>query len=286
MLGVKEPDPLEGLPTLEDVDWQLEDDPWAVYRWASKEFESMEPNTPLVRRIRITTYFIKAAWATDILDLAAKHVQSVEESWQKADALGLGKDRTSLGHGLAFFYQLQGQFDKANLTYKQTLEDARRYNDYDGLIDTLIEYGKWCDTTGQETLGIQYNHEAQALIANESLPISPFRRHAARISAALLSYKQGTQGLHHIVEESLRYFMDNRLRYATAIYAFNVAVAYRRRDEDIDKALYYLDVSLKEARSLDDKSTMGAVFLAQAWIAEKRGQYILMEKKAFQAVLE
>ncbi|MDQ3234139.1 MAG: ATP-binding protein [Pseudobdellovibrionaceae bacterium] len=286
MLGVKEPNPLEGLPTLEDVDWQLEDDPWAVYRWASKEFESMEPGTPLARRIRVTNHFMKAAGATDTMDLAAKHIQSIEESWQKADSLGLGKDRTTLGHGLAFFYRSQGQFDKANLTYKQTLEDARKYNDLDGLINTLIEYGRWCDTTGQEALGTQYNREAQALIANTSLQISPFIRHAARISAALLSYEHGTQGLHHIIEESLRYFMDKRLRFATAIYAFNVANLYSHRDEDIDRALYYLEVSLKEARSLQDKSTIGAVFLLQASIARKRGQYNLMEEKASQAVLE
>ncbi|MDQ3235497.1 MAG: hypothetical protein M3Q07_27115, partial [Pseudobdellovibrionaceae bacterium] len=286
MLGVKEPDPFEGLPTLEDVDWQIEDDPWTVYRWASKAFESMEPGTPPARKIRMTNYFINAATQIETLDLAAKHIQSIEESWQKADVLGFGKDRTSIGHGLAFFYRSQGQFDKANLTYKQTIEDARRYNDLDGLIDTLIEYGRWCDTTGQEAQGAQYNHEAQALIANKSLQISPFIRHAARISAALLSYEHGTHGLNHIIEESLRYFMDNRLRYATAIYAFNVANQFRQKNEDIDKALYYLDVSLKEALSLQDKSTIGAVFLLQATIAKKRGQYTVMEKKAAQAVLQ
>ncbi|MDQ3231157.1 MAG: ATP-binding protein [Pseudobdellovibrionaceae bacterium] len=282
--AAKDQDPLQGLPTLEDFDWQIEDDPWTVYRWTAKAFESMGQDTPLVRRVRITNYFMRAVAETGIWDLAAGHIQSIEEYWQKTSELALTRDRTSIGLALGYYYRWKNQIEKSDMVFKQTIAESRHFHDYNTLIRALIDYALRLDNGDQKAQGLQYYHEVQELAANESLQIQPFNRHRVKLMAALRSYNLGTPGLNHIIEASMQFIMDKRTRYAIAIFAYNVAVIYLDRDEDFDRTVYYMDVSLREARSLDDKSTIGAVLMLQAKLAFKQGKYLAMEKKASEAV--
>ncbi|MDQ3232227.1 MAG: hypothetical protein M3Q07_10435 [Pseudobdellovibrionaceae bacterium] len=160
---------------------------------------------PIARKIRIANYFIRAAVETDIFDLAAMHIQSIEEYWQKTSELALTRDRTSIGLALGYYYRLKNQIEKSDLAYKQTIAESRHFHDHNTLIRALIDYALRLDDGDQKAQGLQYYHEAQALAANESLEIQPFNRHRVKLMAALRSYNLGTPGLNHIIEVSMQF---------------------------------------------------------------------------------
>ncbi|HYX32206.1 MAG TPA: ATP-binding protein [Oligoflexus sp.] len=282
MLGVKEPDPLAGLPTLDDFAWQMADDPKSAYRWSSKAFEALTPGTPISRKIRVASYFAQAADAVEEVDLLETHLQSIEGLRERANELNLTRDRTAIGKSLISYYEENGDLARSEALFKQTIDEARRSQDYEILSQMFALHGKELEGRGQKTLALQYVRDAHSMAANESLNISPLNRHIVRIWTALTLQRLGSSGFDQIIDDSMKYLMDRRPRHILAAFAYNVARELRHKDAI--KALMYFDVTLREARSIDDKIGVSAALAEQAEIAWELGQYLEAERKASEAV--
>ncbi|MDQ3234693.1 MAG: hypothetical protein M3Q07_23050, partial [Pseudobdellovibrionaceae bacterium] len=104
MLAVKEHVTLEVLPTQQEFDWQIEDDPWTVYEWTSKALESIGPETPTAQKMRIVNYFMRSVAETMIFDLADKHIELIETYWKNDAEQSLKSDQLAIGYSLGAYY--------------------------------------------------------------------------------------------------------------------------------------------------------------------------------------
>ncbi len=127
LFGAAEQDPYKGLPTIEEFDWKLADDPWEAYRWVAQEFESMTPEMSLTRKVRVANYIISAISDTQKVHLPAEYIKAVENLWDESEKLSLNIDRVAIGYGLAQYYEFNNQLEKSRSMFEQTIDEARKF---------------------------------------------------------------------------------------------------------------------------------------------------------------
>ncbi|MDQ3233578.1 MAG: tetratricopeptide repeat protein, partial [Pseudobdellovibrionaceae bacterium] len=234
-------------------------------------------------KIRITNFFVSAAVTDEKYEELRKNLDFALEMWRKSGELALKKDRVYLGYGLGFFFLFgNNDFEKHELFMEQVIEEARRFKDYDALSRLLVDFASTVGGRENETKSLRLYQEAQSMLADDRLDIRPLNRHRGKLCVALAMHALGTPGLEPVIDESMDYFLKKGPRYGRAIYAFNTAMAMK--DSDTQKALFYFDLSLREAREIGHKGTIAYALSEKAHIANKLGNYREAEIMASEAV--
>ncbi len=249
--------------TLAELEYEIADHPRRVNDWARKTFVTMDRSKTPDQWVRVlaTIFLASGQMGEDRNVTVSQYKKEVDDAlsmarqfraWQEYDIFQSLANQVKFAHNFDAF--LVEELKLLNFLFKSASTDVA--------LIRLSQIANSLSQHGRRAAARKYANQAK-LILKEKQEISEFRREAIHGSIALILMEDidTRKSSEELFQEATQYFKKAGRRHLLAQTTYNYAANYvfqgRSSNEELQKAIGYLEQGVAAAQAIDDPGIGG-----------------------------
>lgn len=276
--------------TLTELEYEIADHPRRVNEWARQTFATMDRSKVPDQWVKIlaTIFLASAEVGEDRSTTASQYKKEVDDAlqmarqiraWQEYDIFQSLTNQIKFAHNFDAF--LVEELKLLNFLFKNAPTDVA--------LVRLSQIANALSSHGRRAAARKYANQAK-LILKEKQEISEFRREAIHGSIALILMddSETRENSEELFQEATQYFKRvgrrHLLAQTTYNYAANTVFQGKASNEELQKAIGYMELGIRAAQEIDDPGIGGQSRALLAHALNRLRKFAEAETVALEAI--
>jgi class 3 adenylate cyclase len=276
--------------TLAELEYASADHPRLVNEWARQTFATMDRRKAPDQWVKVlaTIFLSSAQMGEDRSALTAQYKKDVDDAlaisrqiraWQEYDIFQSAANQVRFAHDFDAF--LLEELKLLNFLFKSATTDVA--------LIRLNQIANTLSQQGRRATARKYANQAK-LILREKAEINEFRREAIHGSIALILMEDAEtrKSAEELFQEATQSFKKNGRRHILALtthnYAANTVFQGNASNEELQKAIAYLEIGIAAAKEIEDTAIGGQSRALLAHALNRLRKFAEAETAAMEAI--